>query len=56
MEDSTYEEIYNIFSNIRESDIELLGFSDASVHPVNLILQKLIVVNEKIPTIYIKIY
>ncbi len=39
-----YEEIYNIFSNIRESDIELLGFSDASVHPVNLILQKLIVV------------
>jgi DNA-directed RNA polymerase beta' subunit len=39
-----YEEIYNIFSNIRETDIELLGFSDLNVHPVNLILTKLIVV------------
>lgn len=39
-----YEEIYNIFSNIRESDMELLGFTDINVHPVNLILSKLIVV------------
>jgi len=39
-----YENIFNIFSNIRDCDIELLGFNPSYVHPVRLIINKLLVV------------
>lgn len=39
-----YESIYKIFSNIRECDIELLGFDPKYVHPVRLIITNLLVV------------
>jgi DNA-directed RNA polymerase II subunit RPB1 len=39
-----YETIYKIFSNIRECDIELLGFNSKYVHPIKLMLGNLLVV------------
>ena len=39
-----YENIYNIFSNIRDCDIQLLGFNPSHVHPVRLMLTNLLVV------------
>lgn len=39
-----YETIYKIFSNIRECDIELIGFNPKYVHPIRLIISNLLVV------------
>jgi DNA-directed RNA polymerase beta' subunit len=39
-----YDDIYKIFSNIRESDVHLLGFDDINVHPIRLIIGSLVVV------------
>ena len=39
-----YDEIYKIFSNIREEEVSLLGLDGTSVHPIRLIISKLLVV------------
>jgi DNA-directed RNA polymerase beta' subunit len=39
-----YEDIYNIFSNVRDCDIKLLGFNPSHVHPARLIITNLLVV------------
>lgn len=39
-----YDTIYKIFSNIRECDIELIGFDPKYVHPIRLMLVNLLVV------------
>jgi DNA-directed RNA polymerase beta' subunit len=39
-----YQDIYEIFSNIRESDVKLLGFDDVNVHPIRLLIGSLLVV------------
>jgi DNA-directed RNA polymerase beta' subunit len=39
-----YQDIYDIFSNIRDTDIQLLGFDDINVHPIRLLIGCLLVV------------
>ncbi len=39
-----YDTIYKIFSNIRECDIELIGFDPKYVHPIRLMIINLLVV------------
>lgn len=39
-----YDDIYKIFSNIRNSDVKLLGFDEINVHPIRLIIGALLVV------------
>ena len=39
-----YQDIYDVFSNIRDTDIQLLGFDDINVHPIRLLIGCLLVV------------
>ena len=39
-----YDTIYKIFSNIRDCDIELLGFNPKYVHPIKLMIVNLLVI------------
>ena len=39
-----YDTIYKIFSNIRDCDIELLGFNQKYVHPIKLMIVNLLVI------------
>jgi len=39
-----YDDIYEIFSNIRPEDVSLLGFEDEKVHPIRMIISNLLVV------------
>jgi len=39
-----YDDIYEIFSNIRPEDVALLGFDDETVHPIRLMISNLLVV------------
>ena len=39
-----YDDIYEIFSNIRPEDVTLLGFEDENVHPIRMMIGNLLVV------------